>query len=228
MSLIDKLSSLQHMGFERASFVFSYDISDPKNARAVRRCLQRWRMDGQLSVHEAVMTAVEVETLSVELVELIDPQTDRLLVFRLSRRGQGPVLQFCALQPAIPFAHFPQAMPESLHDGWYVLAYDVFDRQRLVRIQRLARRKTIFLQRSVYLFYGLGLHLMSLLHETAGVLLQGEDDLRVYPLSRPGDLWFLCGGPPPLAGLEHLHETSDIQTVNDACGYIYFSGDEHG
>ncbi|WP_006787898.1 CRISPR-associated endonuclease Cas2 [Thiorhodospira sibirica] len=206
MSLLDKLTQLQHMGFERSSFVFSYDISDPKNARAVRRCLQRWRMDGQLSVHEAVMTAVEVETLSVELAELIDPQTDRLLVFRLSRRGQGPVLQLSAVQPVIPFAHLPQTMPESLHDGWYVLAYDIFDRQRLIRIQRLLRRKTIFLQRSVYLFYGLGFHLIKLLNDTVELLLNGEDDLRVYPLSKPSDLWFLCGNTPPLAGLENLYE----------------------
>lgn len=201
MSLLDRASTFRRSGFERAPFVFSYDISSPKNARSVRRCLRRWRMDGQLSVHEAILTPPEAEALSVELADLVDPETDSLLVFRLSRRGHGPVLSLSSIMPATPFARHREPLPRYLHDGWYVVAYDVSEPRRLRRVQRITSQHGAFLQRSVYLFSGEGAALAEVLREAAGVLEQGQDDLRVYALSGPDDLWFLCGEAPPLTGV---------------------------
>jgi len=201
MSLLNRASSFRRSGFERAPFVFSYDISSPKIARAVRRCLRRWRMDGQLSVHEAILTPPEAESLSIELADLVDPQTDSLVVFRLSRRGSGPILSLSSMMPTTPFARHREPLPRYLHDGWYVVAYDVSEPRRLRRVHRVTSTHGTFLQRSVYLFSGEGAALVKVLQDATLVLEQGQDDLRVYALSGPDDLWFLCGTAPPLTGV---------------------------
>lgn len=190
-----------HSPSRRTSFVFSYDISSPKRSRAVRRCLRGWRLDGQKSVHETRLTPREAATLGDEICDLLDPGADNLLVFRLSARGDGPIYAVSTLAPAVPFAHQSPPPPAHLHSGWYVLAYDVTDKRRLRRVQRIMSRETIFLQRSVYLFRGSGRDLWSLLHETRRILKQDEDDLRLYALASVEDLWFLCGPIPPLDGL---------------------------
>ena len=204
MSLLERASSFQRSVFDRAPFVFSYDIHLPKIASAARRCLRRWRMDGQYSVHETVLTPTEAEALSVELIEVLDPETDSLIVFRLSRRGDGPIYTLSARAAPGPFPVPRPPLPRLLHDGVYVVAYDVTEPRRLRRVQRVTSRHGVFLQRSVYFFSGEGTELVRVLREAAGVLEQGQDDLRVYALSGPDDLWFLCGTSPPLVGLIHL------------------------
>lgn len=201
MSLLERASSFQRSGFDRAPFVFSYDISSAKVSSAARRCLRRWRMDGQYSVHETVLTPSEAEALSMELMEIVDPSTDSLIMFRLSRRGDGPIYSLSARMTPGPFPVPHPPLPRLLHDGCYVVAYDVSDPRRLQRVQRVTSRQGLFLQRSVYFFSGQGVELVRVLQEAAELLLQGEDDLRVYSLSGPDDLWFLCGSAPPLAGL---------------------------
>jgi len=212
MSFLDRASSFRRSGFEHAPFVFSYDISSPKLARAVRRCLQRWRMDGQLSVHEVVLTPLAAEILSVELIELVDPATDSLIVFRLSRRGDGPIYHLSTQATTPPFAHRMATLPQHLHDGWYIVAYDITDKDRLRQIHRIAKHHGVFLQRSVYLFHGKGTELAATLR-TAKQLLLGEDDLRLYALSGADDLWFLCGTVPPLTGLFTRASISTARTI---------------
>jgi len=194
-------TSFSRSGFERAMFVFSYDISSPRSARQVRRILYPLRLDGQLSVHEVILTPPEAGAVSLDLLDLVDPKTDSLVVFRLSRRGNGPVYSLSSARPAMLFAQPMSAPPRHLHDGCYVLAYDVRDVRRLRRVHRTMSRKTVFLQRSLYLFQGAGAELGALVREATKLLEQGLDDLRLYALAGPDDLWFLCGGAPPLTGL---------------------------
>lgn len=202
MSFVDRASSFRRSQFERVPFVFCYDISCPKRARSVRRSLQRWRVDGQLSVHETVLTPLEAEELGVELTALASPAEDSLILFRLSRRGGGPIYALSSAEPSIPLATGgPAPIPRNLHDGWYIVAYDVVNPQRLRQVQRVAGAHGTFLQRSVYLFQGKGSDLTVLLQEEMRILVRGEDDARVYSLSGPDDLWFLCGEAPPLNGV---------------------------
>jgi CRISPR-associated endonuclease Cas2 len=225
MSLLERASSFQRSGFDRAPFVFSYDIHAEKVARAARRCLRRWRMDGQYSVHETVLTPSEAEALSVELIEIVDPETDSLIVFRLSRRGDGPIYSLSARATPRPFPVLPPPLPRLLHDGCYVVAYDVVDPRRLRRVQRVTSRQGLFLQRSVYLFSGEGVELARVLREAAARLEQGQDDLRVYALSGPDDLWFLCGATPPLAGLMSLQDRELPMGPRDRTGSGPLGGD---
>lgn len=75
--------------------VIAYDISSNKNRRRVHRALKRWRIDGQKSVHECLLNRSEAQALFIELGEIIDPATDRLLLTwlnperQLYNQGQG-------------------------------------------------------------------------------------------------------------------------------------------
>ena len=79
--------------------VVAYDITANRVRRKVLRVLREWRLDGQKSVHECRLTRDQAEELFVQLAELIDPETDRLLISwvqtrrRGVARGKGRVLQ---------------------------------------------------------------------------------------------------------------------------------------
>lgn len=181
-------------------YLFSYDVSRPANARQVRRCLKRWRIDGQYSVHETFMSPPEAEDLAAELLDYLDPATDRLLLTRLSQRGGAPVFVLSRREPRAPLLGGPEAAwPTRFAAGWYLLAYDICDDKRLRQVHRVSVRVCVFLQKSVCLYHGAGRYLAELLEELGEVIWPGDDDVRVYALNGAADLWFLCGPVPPLA-----------------------------
>lgn len=190
-------------------YLFAYDITQPKRARQVLKCLRRWRIDGQLSVHETFLSPYQAEDLATELLDYVDPRTDRLLLGRLSQRGGAPLFAITRTAPRPPILGQPvRALPVRLQAGCYLLAYDIRDDQRLRRVQQASSRVCVFLQRSVYLYYGGGGNLMRLLSELAALVLDEVDDVRLYALHSTADVWFLCGPKPPLAnwGDDGRHE----------------------
>lgn len=60
--------------------VIAYDIASNRRRRAALRVLKRWRLDGQRSLHECRLDRSEATELYLQLSELIDPATDRLLL----------------------------------------------------------------------------------------------------------------------------------------------------
>jgi len=84
---------------ERRPVVIAYDITDDRTRRAALRILREWRLDGQLSVHECLLSAAEAAELFVQLAETLDPATDRLLLAWLHTRrpaltrGKGRVAE---------------------------------------------------------------------------------------------------------------------------------------
>ena len=64
----------------RKPAVIAYDISSDKRRRRVARCLKAWRLDGQYSVFECRLTDREAEELFLELIDLIDTESDCLLL----------------------------------------------------------------------------------------------------------------------------------------------------
>jgi len=75
---------------QRRPAIVAYDIADDRTRRGALRVLREWRLDGQLSVHECLLDAAEAEELFVQLSEVLDPKTDRLLLAWLHTRR--PVL----------------------------------------------------------------------------------------------------------------------------------------
>jgi len=60
--------------------IIAYDISADKTRRQVYKILLEWRLDGQKSVHECVLSAAEAQELFIQLGQTINPATDRLLL----------------------------------------------------------------------------------------------------------------------------------------------------
>jgi len=181
-------------------YVFAYDICDDERRREVLRCLKRWRVDGQYSVHETWLRTFQMHDLAVELVDLIDRKVDSLLVCRLDQRKSAPVYQLQVKQTLSPLLGkpLPVPVPEQLPRGSYVVCYDIRERKRLQRIQRLTARHSVYLQRSVYLFRGEGGELVALLRKVREVI-EPNDDLRVYNLAHIRDMWFLSFDKPAIA-----------------------------
>jgi CRISPR-associated protein Cas2 len=181
-------------------YVFAYDICDDERRRQVLKCLKRWRVDGQYSVHETWLRTFQMHDLAVELTDLIDRKADSLFVCRLDQHKSEPVYQLLLKQSVSPLLGkpVPVPVPEQLPRGSYVVCYDIRERRRLQKIQRLTARHSIYLQRSVYLFRGKGGELIALLKRVRRVIDQ-DDDLRVYNLAHIRDMWFLSLDKPAIA-----------------------------
>ncbi|MGH8479292.1 MAG: CRISPR-associated endonuclease Cas2 [Gammaproteobacteria bacterium] len=74
--------------------------------------------------------------------------------------------------------------------SWYLLAYDIADPRRLQRVHRCLSRTGIRVQRSVFFVFAAPARLAALLDEVEGLMHKREDDLRAYPITQPGELWF--------------------------------------
>ena len=81
----------------RKPAIVAYDISADSTRRQVYKILLEWRLDGQKSVHECVLSPAEAKELFMQLGDAIDPETDRLLLawvapFRApQKRGVGRI-----------------------------------------------------------------------------------------------------------------------------------------
>jgi CRISPR-associated protein Cas2 len=70
----------------------------------------------------------------------------------------------------------------------FLLAYDIADPRRLVRVHRTVRNHGIPLQYSVFLVPGTAADIDGLLAELDGIIEPAEDDIRVYPLPKVLDV----------------------------------------
>jgi len=52
--------------------IVAYDIASNRSRRRVRGILAEWRVDGQLSVHECLLTTVQAEELFSHIAVEID------------------------------------------------------------------------------------------------------------------------------------------------------------
>jgi len=70
--------------------IIAYDIHDNRIRRGSLRTLREWRLDGQLSVHECVLSETEAAALFEYLNDNLDLETDRLLFAWV--QGHRPIL----------------------------------------------------------------------------------------------------------------------------------------
>lgn len=64
----------------RRPVIIAYDISADATRRRVHKILLEWRLDGQKSVHECLLSPAEAQELFIQLGQTIDKNTDRLLL----------------------------------------------------------------------------------------------------------------------------------------------------
>ncbi|MBI4753848.1 MAG: CRISPR-associated endonuclease Cas2 [Betaproteobacteria bacterium] len=73
---------------------------------------------------------------------------------------------------------------------WYLLAYDITCPRRLYRVHRHLRKHATPVQKSVHFVSTTERGLDRLLKELDEFMHKRHDDLRVWPISHPGDLWY--------------------------------------
>jgi CRISPR-associated protein Cas2 len=69
--------------------LIAYDISDPKRLYRALKTLKRWRLDGQKSVHECLLTTDQASALKRELAATMNEHEDKLLMVWLD--SQRPI-----------------------------------------------------------------------------------------------------------------------------------------
>lgn len=65
---------------KRKPAVIAYDIHDAKSRKQALQLVHGWRVDGQKSVHECWLSSEEACVLFAKLCDLIDPQSDHVLL----------------------------------------------------------------------------------------------------------------------------------------------------
>ncbi|HID00658.1 MAG TPA: CRISPR-associated endonuclease Cas2 [Piscirickettsiaceae bacterium] len=69
--------------------LIAYDISDAKRLYRALKILKRWRLDGQKSVHECLLTQKEAIQLKQQLTAILHSHEDKLLMVWLD--GRRPI-----------------------------------------------------------------------------------------------------------------------------------------
>lgn len=63
---------------KRYPAIIGYDIKSNSSRAKVLRILKKWRLDGQKSLHECLLTRQEAQNLYKMLKDVIDPKEDKL------------------------------------------------------------------------------------------------------------------------------------------------------
>ncbi len=80
----------------RRAAVIAYDIRSNRRRRRVFRILKQWRLDAQYSVFECRLTRAEAEELFLQLTDILDHETDFLLLAWLDGGRKAVGLTRCA------------------------------------------------------------------------------------------------------------------------------------
>ena len=71
---------------KRSLYLVCYDIASPRRWRRVHRLLSGYRVEGQKSVFECLLTTTELRDVVDRLGDLIDRHEDRVHLVRLEPR----------------------------------------------------------------------------------------------------------------------------------------------
>ena len=77
---------------DRMLIVLAYDIADPKRLARVAKACEDFGVRVQYSIFECHLDPDTFETLWLTLLDLIDPEQDRLVAYRLDARAARETL----------------------------------------------------------------------------------------------------------------------------------------
>lgn len=89
------------MKVSRKFYLVAYDVRDPQRLRAALHVTRCYATGGQKSVHECWLTAAEKGRLTADLCQVLEEDSDALLVIRLDPR-QAVITLGRAVAPADP------------------------------------------------------------------------------------------------------------------------------
>ena len=70
----------------RNLYLISYDISEPAALRKILKLIKSYAIASQKSFYECWMTKRELKAFLGDVIELIDAQTDSVMIFQLDPR----------------------------------------------------------------------------------------------------------------------------------------------
>ena len=65
-------------------YLLCYDICDPKRLRRVHRLVRDWGVPIQFSMFEIEVNSGQLESLIVQLTDLMNPDEDKVMFYRLN------------------------------------------------------------------------------------------------------------------------------------------------
>lgn len=77
---------------ERTPYIIAYDIGCPSRQRYARKLLRGYASGGQLSMFECWLTLAEFRYVLNVLTATLDPEMDRLHIFRLTQNTEPRLL----------------------------------------------------------------------------------------------------------------------------------------
>jgi CRISPR-associated protein Cas2 len=81
---------------KRKPVIIAYDISSNRRRRKLFRILKLWKLDAQYSVFECRLTPPEAEELFLQLTDLMDQETDSLLLAWLDKSREAIGVTGCS------------------------------------------------------------------------------------------------------------------------------------
>jgi CRISPR-associated protein Cas2 len=77
---------------QRTLFLVAYDVADAGRLQRALRCVARYSLGGQKSVHECPLSVAERKALVADSLSVLDAAQDRLLLTRLDPRARVGIL----------------------------------------------------------------------------------------------------------------------------------------
>lgn len=72
---------------------------------------------------------------------------------------------------------------------WYIMAYDIRDPKRLKRLHSYLKKRALALQKSVFVYKADDSSLERTMAGVKALVDDGEDDVRLYPITTPDAIW---------------------------------------
>jgi CRISPR-associated protein Cas2 len=72
--------------YSRKPVVIAYDVRNSRSRGRILRLLKAWRLEGQKSVHECLLTQTQAEELFLQICDHLDQSCDLLLTAWLEPR----------------------------------------------------------------------------------------------------------------------------------------------
>lgn len=98
--------------------------------------------------------------------------------------------------------------------SWYMLAYDISDDRRLRQVHYFMRKRGLAMQKSVFFIHVNASELGQMLQRLRDMINSGQDDIRVYPIRHPAQIWL--SGQQLLHGGNLLKPSADVAADADA------------
>ena len=88
---------------QRTLYLIFYDISEPRRLRKIHKLINAYAIGGQKSLYECWLTPNDLLKLKQNLVEQMEPLTDRVQIVQLDTQSKPIFMGLASRQSIKPF-----------------------------------------------------------------------------------------------------------------------------